>query len=346
MSEINPDQKNSQLISQINMIAETGRALTSTFNMNEVLHQIINLMAGLLKIESWSLMLIDEETDELYFEISIEEDNGIVKNLRFNKNEGIAGWVMKEKEILIISDVIKDERFTGHVDRKTDFTTKSIVAVPLLFREEAIGVIELINLEDINAIDDTKLTILSILADFAAIAISNARNYQQINMLSITDDLTGLYNSRYLHTLLEKEFSRCFQKKMPITLIFMDIDHFKRVNDTYGHLAGSAALSEFGDVIKSVLRSGDNGARYGGDEYIMILPETSKQEAIEIVQILRRKIKEKNFLVNKGFDIKLTASFGLATFPDDVDSKDEAIRLADKLMYKVKESSRDGIASL
>ena len=146
MSEIKPDQKNSQLISQINMIAETGRALTSTFNMNEVLRQIINLMAGLLKIESWSLMLVDEETDELYFEISIEKDNGIVKNLRFNKNEGIAGWVMKEKEILIIRDVIKDERFTGHVDRKTDFTTQSIVAVPLLFRGEAIGVIELINL--------------------------------------------------------------------------------------------------------------------------------------------------------------------------------------------------------
>ena len=346
MSEIQADQKNSQLISQINMIAETGRALTSTFNMNEVLLQIINLMAGLLKIENWSLMLLDEKTDELYFEISIEKDHGIVKNLRFNKNEGIAGWVMKEKEILIISDVIKDERFTGHVDRKTDFITKSIVAVPLIFRGEAIGVIELINLEDINVIDDIKLTILSILADFAAIAISNARNYQQINMLSITDDLTGLYNSRYLHILLEKEFSRCFQKKMPLTLIFMDIDHFKKVNDIYGHLAGSATLSEFGDVIKSVLRPGDNGARYGGDEYIMILPETSKQEAIEIVQILRRKIKEKNFLVSKGFDIKLTASFGLATFPDDVDSKDEAIRLADKLMYKVKESSRDGIASL
>ncbi|MGD8893727.1 MAG: GAF domain-containing protein, partial [Desulfobacterales bacterium] len=132
MAEIKPDQKNSQLISQINMIAETGRALTSTFNMNEVLRQIINLMAGLIKIESWSLMLVDEETDDLYFEISIEKDKDMIKDLRFNKDEGIAGWAMKEKEILIIRDVIKDERFTGHVDRKTDFTTQSIVAVPLL----------------------------------------------------------------------------------------------------------------------------------------------------------------------------------------------------------------------
>ena len=346
MAEIKTDQKNIPLISQINMIAEIGRALTSTFDMNEVIRHIIKHMVSLLKIESWSLMLVDEETDDLYFEISIGKDSSKIKNLRFNKNEGIAGWVVKEKEILIIRDVTKDERFTGHVDKKTDFTTKSIVAVPLLIRGEAIGVIELINLEDINDIDDTKLTILSILANFAAIAISNARNYHQIKLLSITDDLTGLYNSRYLHNLLEEEFARCFQKNTPITLIFMDIDYFKRVNDTYGHLAGSAAISEFGDVIKSLLRSGDFGARYGGDEYIMILPETSKKEALKIAQRLRRKVKEKHFLVGMGLDIKLTASFGLATCPDDADSKDEAIRVADKLMYKIKESSRDGIASL
>jgi diguanylate cyclase (GGDEF)-like protein len=146
--------------------------------------------------------------------------------------------------------------------------------------------------------------------------------------------------------MLDIEITRCVNEEKPITLVFLDIDHFKRVNDSHGHLAGSRAISEFGHIIKETLRTGDFGARYGGDEFVMILPETSKTEAFKFTQDLRGRIKKNIFLTDMGLEIKLTASFGLATFPDDADSKDGIIKVADDLMYEVKKASRDGIAAV
>ena len=334
-----------RLTSQINIIAELGRSLTSTFDIDEVTHLIMKYMTHLIPTEKWSLMLIEEETGRFYFEISMEQEYGENKDLLISSEEGIAGWVVKEKKTLMVEDVSKDGRFTGHVDRITGFETKSIIAIPLLFQGSAIGVIELINVEDFDSIRDSKLTLLSILADFAAIAISNARNYQHINRLTITDDLTGLYNSRYLHQMLDEKFSTCLKENKPISLVFMDIDHLKKVNDTHGHLAGTMVISEFGRVIREVMRPSDLGARYGGDEYILVLIDTPKSEALEITQTLRQKVKKKHFLTSMGLDIHLTASFGIATFPHDADSKESTIKIADKLMYKIKGTTRDGIAS-
>jgi diguanylate cyclase (GGDEF)-like protein len=332
-------------MAEINIIAELGRTLTSTLNIDEAIHLIMKYMANLIAIENWSLILLDEETGRFYFEVAMEKDNREIKDLRFNTDEGIAGWVVKHKKMLIIEDVSEDERFTGHVDKLTGFKTKSIIATPLLVGGNAIGVIELINIEDIHSIRDSKLSILSILADFAAIAINNARNYQHINLLTITDDLTGLYNSRYLHQMLDEEFSRCIKEDKPVSLIFIDIDYLRRVNNAHGHLAGARAISEFGQVIREVMRPSDFGARYGGDEFVLILIDTLKSEALEIAHTLRQKIKDRHFLTSMGLDIRLTASFGVATFPHDVNSREEAIKLADRLMYEIKESTRDGIAS-
>jgi len=232
------------------------------------------------------------------------------------------------------------------VDKLTAFKTESIVAVPLIFRDKTVGVIELINCQNPELITGASLKFLTLLADFAAIAISNAKNYQQIHELTITDELTGLFNSRHLHQILDFEITRCVNEKKPITLVFLDIDHFKKVNDSHGHLAGSTAISEFGHIIKKTLRSGDFGARYGGDEFVVILPETPKDEAFKFTQDLRNRINKNIFLTDMDLQINLTASFGLATFPDDADSKDAIIKVADDLMYEVKKASRDGIAAM
>ena len=145
--------------------------------------------------------------------------------------------------------------------------------------------------------------------------------------------------------MLDEKFSTCLKESKPISLVFMDIDHLKKVNDAHGHLAGTKAISEFGCVIREVMRPGDLGARYGGDEFVLVLIDTPKSEALEITQALRKKLKEKHFLTSMGLDIHLTASFGIATFPYDADSKELTIKFADRLMYKIKDTTRDGIAS-
>jgi diguanylate cyclase (GGDEF)-like protein len=331
--------------SQVDMIADIGQALTSTFDMNEVISLIMKNMTNLFELENWSLLLVDDESGELYFEVAIDHENKNINGLRFKSEEGVAGWVLKEKKTLIIDDVSRDDRFTGHVDKLTSFKTKSIIAVPLIFRDKTIGVLELVNCKEPKKIKGTKLKLLALLADFAAIAISNSKHYQYVNQLTIIDDLTGLHNSRHLHHILDEEISRCSAEKKPLTLIFIDIDHLKRINDASGHLAGSEVISEFGKLIKSVLRPGDFGARYGGDEFVVILPEASKIEAMKIANSLRQNINEKHFLGSMNLDRHLTASFGVATFPDDADSKDSIIKIADDMMYKVKHSTRDAIAS-
>ncbi len=330
--------------SQVDMIADIGQALTSTFDMNEVISVIMKNMTKLFELENWSLLLVDDASGELYFEVAIDHENKNIDGLRFKSEEGVAGWVLREKKTLIIDDVSRDHRFTGHIDKLTSFKTKSIIAVPLIFRDKTIGVLELVNCKEPKKIKGTKLKLLSLLADFAAIAINNAKDYQYINQLTITDDLTGLNNSRHLHYILDKEISRCLKGEKPLALIFIDIDHLKKINDAHGHLAGSEVISEFGQVIKILLRPGDFGARYGGDEFVVILPETSKDEAIQIASVLRQNINEKHFLDSMRLNLHLTASFGVATFPDDADSKDAIIKIADDMMYKVKNSTRNGIA--
>jgi len=331
--------------SQVDMIADIGQALTSTFDMNEVISLIMKNMTKLFELENWSLLLVDNVSGELYFEVAIDNENKNINGLRFKSEEGIAGWVLKEKKTLIIEDVSQDDRFTGHVDKLTSFKTKSIVAVPLNFRDKTIGVLELVNCKDPKQIKGTQLKLLTLLADFAAIAISNARHYQYINQLTITDDLTGLHNARHLHYILDEEIPRSVKNKQPLTLIFIDIDHLKQINDAHGHLAGSEVISEFGQAIKSILRPGDFGARYGGDEFVVILPETSKTKAIEIANLLRNHINEKHFLGSMHLDLRITASFGVATYPEDAGSKDAIIKMADDMMYNVKQSTRNGIAA-
>lgn len=331
--------------SQVDMIADIGQALTSTFDMNEVINLIMKNMTRLFELENWSLLLVDDESGELYFEVAIDHENKNISGLRFKSEEGVAGWVLKKKKTLIIADVTQDERFTGHIDKLTSFKTKSIIAVPLIFREKTIGVLELINCKNPEKVKGTKLKLLTLLADFAAIAISNAKHYQYVNQLTITDDLTGLNNARHLHYILDAEISRCMKENKPLTLIFLDIDHLKQVNDAHGHLAGSEIISEFGQVIKTVLRENDYGARYGGDEFVVILPRTSKAEAMDIANTLRKNILRKQFLNSMNLELSLTASFGVATFPDDADSKDAIIKMADDMMYKVKHSTRNAIAS-
>jgi len=330
---------------QVDMIADIGQALTSTFDMNEVFNLIMKNMTKLFELENWSLLLVDDESGELYFEVAIDHENKNIDGLRFKSEEGVAGWVLKEKKTLIIEDVSQDDRFTGHIDKVTSFKTKSIVAVPLIFRDKTIGVLELVNCKDPEKIKGTQLKLLTLLADFAAIAISNAKHYQYVNMLTITDDLTGLNNARHLHHILDEEIIRSWEEGAPLTLIFLDIDHLKRVNDVHGHLAGSEVISEFGREIKALLRSQDYGARYGGDEFVVILPNTTKIEAIGIAHTLRDNIIKKQFLGSMGLRLHITASFGVATFPDDADSKDAIIKMADDMMYKVKHTTRDAIAS-
>jgi diguanylate cyclase (GGDEF)-like protein len=331
-------------IKELSAFHEVGKALTSTLDLSEVLQTIMEKISSFFRPDTWSLLMVDDETGDLYFEIAIGEGAEALRHVRLKKSEGIAGWVATRGEPLVVPNVAADPRFAPRLDEITKFQTRSVVCVPVRGREKVLGVIELINYVAELKLSEDDLFRLQALADYAAIAIENARYVQRIHELTITDDCTKLYNSRHLHSILDAEVYRSTRYQYEFSLIFIDLDYFKTVNDKYGHLVGSKLLSELGQLIKGHLRLIDFGFRYGGDEFVILLPQTPKRSAINVARRLHQLIGRHTFLQQEGINIRITASLGIASFPDDAQNKEDLIRLADHSMYMVKANHRNNIA--
>jgi diguanylate cyclase (GGDEF)-like protein len=331
------ERRNNELASMI----EIGKALTSSLELHEVLEAIMKQVDRLIKPKAWSLLLVDEASSDLNFEIAVSPVADQLKGITLKQGEGIAGWVALHGIPLLIPDVQRDPRFATHFDEQLSFKTRSIVAVPLKIKEHVIGVIEIINSYDELVFDDTDQSILTAIADFAAIALVNARNFDRINELVVTDDLTGLYNSRHFGQLIESEFQRAQRYQTELSLVFLDMDRLKGINDVHGHLVGSRMLSELGRLIGRNIRDCDLAARYGGDEFVIVLPQTGKQQAVSLAEKLLDLMRSTDFYSDDRQVIHLTASFGVATYPQDADSRIELVRAADIAMYHAKEAGRN-----
>jgi diguanylate cyclase (GGDEF)-like protein len=332
-------------ISEVAIFQELGKALTSSLQLDQVLRTIMQKVEEFLHPDTWSLLLVDEPKQELYFEIATGEGSAALKDIRIKVGQGIAGWVAQTGEVVIVPDTSRDSRFFAQVDEKTKMQTRSIVAVPVRFRDRSLGVIELINCVGPQGFGERDLALLEVLADFAAIAIENARHVQKIHELTITDDCTTLYNARHLNFVLETEIYRSQRYNYEFSLIFIDLDHFKNVNDTHGHLTGTRLLADIGNMVKGNCRLIDFAFRYGGDEFVVLLPQTSKENALIVARRLHRRIRENVWLQEQGTEVRITASVGVASYPSDSRDKSQLLHLADEAMYLVKNTSRDSVAA-
>lgn len=330
---------------EVAVFQELGKALTSSLQLDQVLRTIMEKIDEFLRPDNWSLLLLDETTQELYFELAVGKASQALKDVRVKVGQGIAGWVAQNGEAVVVTDTSKDTRFFGKVDEKTKMETQSIVAVPVKFRDTCLGVIELINCIGPGGFDPRDLKLLEALSDFAAIALENARHVKRIHELTITDDCTTLYNARHMGFILETEIYRSQRYNYEFSLVFIDLDHFKQVNDTHGHLVGSRLLAEIGNALKSHCRLIDFAFRYGGDEFVILLPQTSKENALNVARRLHKLIRGTVWLDNAGLRVRVTPSVGVASYPVDSRTKEGLLHLADEAMYLVKNTSRDSVAA-
>ena len=330
---------------EIAVFHELGKALTSSLQLDQVLRTIMEKIDEFLRPDTWSLLLLDEAKQELYFELAVGKGSQELKDVRIKMGQGIAGWVAQNDEAVIVPDVANDTRFFAKVDEKTKMETRSIVAVPVRYRDHCLGVIELINCVEKEGFMERDLALLEALADFAAIALENARHVKRIHELTITDDCTSLYNARHMDFILETEIYRSQRYGYEFSVVFIDLDHFKGINDTYGHLIGSKLLAEVGQLVKNACRKIDFAFRYGGDEFVIVLPQAARENAFIVAHRLHKLIGETHWLTSEGLDIHFTASVGVASFPSDAKSKVELLHLADEAMYAIKNSTRDGVAA-
>ena len=332
-------------VEQLAAYNDIAKALTSTLELGEVLQLVMQKVRELLRPRNWSLLLLDERTGRLAFEIAVGEGAEALKGLQVSVGEGIAGQVFREGRARRVDDVQGDPAFSPRFDRASAFQTRSVVAAPLRSRGRVLGVIELVNGEGDPRFSDEDVVALSAIADFAAIAIDNARNFQRVQELTLTDEHTGVYNARHLRAVMEQEVLRSRRFHHPLSLIFLDLDHFKRVNDTHGHLAGSACLREVGDLLVATSRQVDVVCRYGGDEFAVLLVETGADGAVAIAERVREVLAEHVFLQREGVHARLSASLGVATFPDHTRDAQGLLRAADFAMYAAKAEGRNKVCA-
>ena len=329
-------------IQELAIFHDVAKALTSSLDRDSILQTIMEKMAEYFQPDTWSLLLVDQDQEEMYFAIAVGTAAEVLKNVRLKVGEGVAGYVAQHGERVIVPDVYSDPRFAKRIDEMTRWETRSIVCFPLRAKERVLGVLQLLNV-DMEHFGDQEIFFLQSLCDYAAIAIENARAVEKIQELTITDDCTGLFNARHLYKTLETEVYRSARFGYEFTILFIDLDHFKYVNDTHGHLIGSKLLAEVGYLIKAQLRLIDYAFRYGGDEFVVLLPQTGKDASLVVAKRLRDNFRTGRFCRAEGLNLNVRASIGLASYPQDAKTPQDIIRQADEMMYLVKNTTRDNI---
>jgi len=323
-----------------------ARSLTSSLDLNTILRTILDHMERLIHAELWALLMLDEERKELHYAIAAGGEEASLRDLRVKVGEGVAGWVAQHGETLIVPESSDDERLEA-ADQKLSRKgraqrVRSVIALPLKGRTGTLGVIEILN-PHAGQMNDYAIAFLHILADHAAIAIENANDHARIHQLTITDDTTGLYNVRYLYEALGRELETCVRTTCPMSMAFLDLDHFKLVNDQHGHLIGSELLARTGKRLRQLSRSRDLCFRYGGDEFAILMPETNASAALAQMNTLHKALTDTSFAMSNGLHLRVSASVGVCTAPSDGTTIHSVIAAADARMYEVKTTGRSAV---
>jgi diguanylate cyclase (GGDEF)-like protein len=339
----------SRQMDTLRVFHEVARALTSNLELDSLLRSIMAKMEEFFGPEHWSLLMMDEATSELYYALSAGLDETLLRDLRLGPGEGIAGYVAATGNPLVVPDISADPDWSRYASAHPELNLRSIACLPIRHGSRTLGILQLNNSE-LDLLPESSVALLRVLCDYAAIALENARHVKLIHHLSITDDCTGLFNARHLYTLLEQEIAqhtadtalRVVSIVQPhFSLLFLDLDRFKSVNDEHGHLVGSRLLAEVGNVLKRTLGPKHAAFRYGGDEFVALLRGLDKPAAAELSLEILESIRNTPYLAENGLSLSLTASLGLATFPQDGATLHDLIRSADTMMYAAKEGGRN-----
>jgi diguanylate cyclase (GGDEF)-like protein len=298
---------------------------------------LINKILSYVRAEECILYLFGDENAALQRSYS----TGNIKDMDLfeqHANSSIIEKVLNSGESYINNNYLFELRVPFS---KESVFIRSILCYPLIRRGEKIGVFELIN-KTTGVFTAEDQSLIEMLLDPLATAIRTVNMFENSERLTITDDLTKLYNYRYLMKYLESDVKRCLRYKKKVSLLFIDVDGFKKINDTFGHLVGSQALAEMGQVFKRIVRETDVVGRYGGDEFVIVLPETPLNGAMVIAERIRKKVEECEF-VAQNLSIRLTVSLGVANCPKHTLTAEGLIKKADAAMYRAKELSKNSI---
>jgi diguanylate cyclase (GGDEF)-like protein len=317
---------------KLSFFVDIGKDITRAKTIDETLHQIMNHIGNIFAPLNWSILLRNPETGDLTFTLVVGQNAHKLRGLKLPKGEGIAGWVAETGQPVIVEDVAKDRRFSNRVDEFTGFTTQSIIGVPLLSDDRVFGVIELINKLNGKPFTPFDLKILTTIADFAAIAIEKSYYLRALKKMATTDALTGARNRGAFERAYVREAEMCRRYDQPLAFMMIDVDKFKQINDAHGHVAGDEVLRNVVELLSDCVRKVDSVYRYGGDEFVILMPNTTKDQAEAARHRIQERVEYQNSL---NPPIPYTLSIGLHAMDSAEDA--QAIAFLDMDLYRQKD---------
>jgi diguanylate cyclase (GGDEF)-like protein/PAS domain S-box-containing protein len=325
---------------------QVGLLLSSNLNLEPMIMELYGFFSKIVDVERFNLGLYEEQTGIAKFYI-ISSKVGHIRTRTRNivEKPGMTNYIIQTQKQVYIPDILgpvneKYEKIWNRLNKKEG---RTYLAVPLKLRGKIIGVLSLQSLKT-DAYNSDQIRLVETIASQASAAIENARLFEKMEKLAITDGLTGLYNHRYFSEMAEKELTRAIRYQKPLALIMIDLDHFKKVNDQFGHLMGDQILQLIARNCAKILRKIDIISRYGGEEFSVLLPETDLKDAMAAAERLREAIASSQVVTNEGV-VKVTGSLGVATLgmcPPDIK---QLIDCADKALYDAKNAGRNQVRS-
>jgi len=350
---------------------EHRSSTVADLDLNRIFRELLHRANDFLPSEAGTIYLDDPlDTDEDNNRLSLVVIAGFgpksedLMEERFSSSKGIIGEVYRTGSPYSCSEPLADPIFRSGPGLRIGFNIDSVVGAPLEVEGRTIGVIELINHSSGKGYSEADLSLLGIFAQTISLSVVNAIDAQRAKEIAKRDELTQLYNDRYLHGSLSKIIDEAVTNGSECGVIFLDLDHFKEVNDTHGHLVGSQLLSEVGATLKQIIPGEGLAARYGGDEFVIALPGAGRQETFWVAETVRQNIADRAFVVsadpensdgvpNIRIEGVVTCSIGIATLQSDImpelsaenrdskNAKDQLLRKADTCMYAAKELGRN-----
>ncbi|MBE9535994.1 MAG: sensor domain-containing diguanylate cyclase [Proteobacteria bacterium] len=323
---------------EIYSLYNISKRLSVTTQLEEIFNGTMDIIGTSLNIDDFCILLLDVNRKKLIVG-GLHSDTDL-KDVEFKLGEGICGRVAESGEMSLVPDVSKVSDFLFYKGKKTNIG--SFLSIPLKGRSgEVLGVLN-VNKAEIDSFSAQDVDLFTEVAEQIAVAVDKALSLKNLKDISIRDPLTGLYNRRYFFEHFERDIDRSKRYGGAVSIIICDIDFFKNFNDSNGHLKGDDALKAVAKIFEKSLRKSDVAARFGGEEFIAILPETPKEWAMEVAEKLRASIDAESV---EGQENQpggnLTATFGVACYPDDADFGAELIDCADKALYLGKAKGRN-----
>jgi diguanylate cyclase (GGDEF)-like protein len=330
----------------IGQFYEFLRGIASTIESQRVYESLLAKFSEVMKAERSSLMILNEESNELALEAALGGDPGASASVRLKLGESVAGSVLASGIPLVVRDADTDSRIPR--SRPGRYKTKSFISYPITLGARKVGVINLTDRTDGVPYENDDLMVLEMMAPHLALIIDRtewARKAETFQQMSLTDPLTGLPNRRYLQDRLFEEVERSKRYNTPFSFMIIDVDRFKSCNDVYGHTNADRVLVQTAQILRSSLRAIDMSARFAGDEFCIVLPETELGDAARIAERLRRAISEAEYTTEQGEPMgQVTLSIGISSFSASRQSPLSIIETADQALYRAKTRGRNCVA--